>query len=171
MAVCIHTWYLSQAPQAVIVEKNLSCGETFPSDRLSCGEVSPHDKCGDKFCCHYLWWFVAKSALLPFTLYSLVVAQNQFCRDLRAFEWRKKRNYACGEKRTNMRYGCKIFIRDQHPTVCSASKQADAIQICSFLLLSAQLSLPYVLCVMCYVLCATRLSLPYVLTPWEVRSK
>ena len=40
-----HTSYLSQAPQAVLVEKNLSCGEIFPYDRLSCGEVSPHEKC------------------------------------------------------------------------------------------------------------------------------
>ena len=40
-----HTSYLSQAPQAVHLEKNLSCGEFFPHDRLSCGEVSPHEKC------------------------------------------------------------------------------------------------------------------------------
>ena len=43
----MYTSYLSQAPQAVLVEKNLSCEEIFPYDRLSCGEVSPHEKCED----------------------------------------------------------------------------------------------------------------------------
>ena len=47
----VHTWYLSQAPQAVLVEKNLSCGEFFPD--------------------------------------YAVLSQNLFCRDLRAFVWRK----------------------------------------------------------------------------------
>ena len=38
----IHTWYLSPAPPAVLVEKNLSCGEVSPHDKCSVGDMSPH---------------------------------------------------------------------------------------------------------------------------------
>ena len=40
------------------------------------------------------------------TIYA-VLSQNLFCRYLRAFAWRKVeiKNCACGEKRTNIRYG------------------------------------------------------------------
>ena len=39
------------------------------------------------------------------TIYA-VLSQNLFCRDLRAFAWRKveTKNCVCGEKRTNLRY-------------------------------------------------------------------
>ena len=33
------TWYLSRAPRAVPVEKNLSCGEICPHDRFSRGQI------------------------------------------------------------------------------------------------------------------------------------
>ena len=53
-----HTSYLSQAPQAVPVEKNSAMwrnsrlnAEISPfkyGENLSHGEISPHEKCGDK---------------------------------------------------------------------------------------------------------------------------
>ena len=55
--VC-HTSYLSQAPQAVPVEKNSAMWRNFRwnaeidpfkrGENLSHGEISPHEKCGDK---------------------------------------------------------------------------------------------------------------------------
>ena len=53
-----HTSYLSQAPQAVPVEKNSAMWRNFRlnaeivpfkcGENLSHGEISPHEKCGDK---------------------------------------------------------------------------------------------------------------------------
>ena len=94
-----HTWYLSQAPQAVPVEKNIPCGENFstrqivmwrnfPYDKSSVGEMSSHGRYGEiwrKIChvekflhmrdvetnlfCHNSCCFVVKSVLLPYTLF------------------------------------------------------------------------------------------------------
>ena len=46
----------------------MSCGEMW--SKICHVETFLHKcKCGDNFFCHYSCWFVAKSALLPFTLY------------------------------------------------------------------------------------------------------
>ena len=78
----MHTSYLSQAPQAVPVEKNSAMwrnyrltAEIVPfkcGENLSHGEISPHEKCGDK------------SVSIMCTIFDVL-----FCRGLRALTWRK----------------------------------------------------------------------------------
>ena len=134
------TSYMSQAPQAVLVEKKICLVEKFfhmidchvekfhhmtncqlekclhiankeknyvlwrnVEQNVSCGDISPHEKCGNKYFRHYLccFFFFAKSALLPFTLYcreiyfvpvyALLCGENLLSKCV------------CGEKKTNMR--------------------------------------------------------------------
>ena len=68
----MHTWYLSQAPQAVAVEKNLSCGDISPHDTLSRGKNTWEMWRKSVMCtqfailCRILCKFVAKSFLWYF---------------------------------------------------------------------------------------------------------
>ena len=108
-------------------EKDLSCGETCPHVRFSCGQILHITDCHvDKFSTwqivmwkknilhmrnvktfvmwrnnvYNLWCFVAFNAvLLSWSWFT------QFCRDLRAFEWRKiQPRIGPVEKITNIRY-------------------------------------------------------------------
>ena len=91
-----HTSYVSQAPQAVLVEKKLSCGEVSPREKceenLSHRESSPHDKCGAK---SVVWRNVDQicyvEIFLHFSTQAIyaVLSRNLFCCHLRAFVWRK----------------------------------------------------------------------------------
>ena len=117
-----HTSYLSQAPQAVPVEKNSAMWRNFRlnaeivpfkcGENLSHGEISPHEKCGDK------------SVNIMCTIFDVLSHFMLFCCkifllcDLRCFvaksvlswftrfgvEKNRAKNCDCGEKRTNMRY-------------------------------------------------------------------
>ena len=70
---------------------------------LSCGEISSHERCGDK---SVLSQFLLFCREICFIAIFAVLLRKIFCRDLRAFVWRKikPKNCACGEKWTNIRY-------------------------------------------------------------------
>ena len=73
--------------------KNLSFGEIFPYERLSCGEVFPHV---EKFVHKrnvetnlFFSQFMLFCWQISFAAIYAVLSRNLFCRDLRAFVWRK----------------------------------------------------------------------------------
>ena len=74
-------YHIEKALHMINLEQNVLCGEMWGN--LSCGEVFPHDRLLHMnkltfFCCKIC--FVAIYAVL---------SRNLFCRDLRAFVWRK----------------------------------------------------------------------------------
>ena len=106
-----HTWYLSPAPPAVLVEKKSVTWRNFPHNRLSCGENLhmtdchvenylhmvnveksiqwgnfPHEKCGHKSVLSQFSFVICKIWFV--TIYA-VLSWNLFCCDLRSFVWRK----------------------------------------------------------------------------------
>ena len=134
-----HTWYLSQAPQAVPVENFLSCGEISSHDRFSCGEILHMTWCYVENALHmrnvkksvmwrnflHNWWFfVALNCCKIIVLVIYAILSRIFCRDLRTFVWRKiePKIFVCGEKRTNIMfvylgfYNCQTFHLVLHPS-------------------------------------------------------
>ena len=103
LCICICLCVLSQAPQAVPVEKNSAMWRNFRlnaeivpfkrGENLSHGEISPHEKCGDK---SVKWRINNVFNFLCFVAFYTVLLQNLsfmrftlFCRDSCALAWRK----------------------------------------------------------------------------------
>ena len=93
-------YHIEKVLHMINVEQNVLCGEIWRN--LSCGEISPHDrflhmsneKCGEYLLCGEISPDYA------------VLSQNLFCRDLRAFVWRKieLKIVLVEKKKTNIRY-------------------------------------------------------------------
>ena len=101
----MYTSYLSRAPWAVPVEKNLSCGEICPHDRWS-GGVNLHMTCGKKSVMwrnivYNVWCFVTFYAiLLPnlfFVIDNVLSRFTRFCVEkklaTKLCPWRKNDKY------------------------------------------------------------------------------
>ena len=120
------------------MEKNLPCGESSPLDRLSCVKILhmsdcdverfllAYGKCGKNPSFREMWrksalWrnlstFIHKRnvdtdqfcrKICFVTVYNFL-SQNMFYRDSRAYALGKI--FACGEKRTNIRYALKLDL-------------------------------------------------------------
>ena len=69
---------------------------------VSCGEYSSHEKCGDKSVLSQFMLFFRK---ICFVAIYAVLSRNLFCRNLRAFAYRKiETKIVAVEKRTNIWY-------------------------------------------------------------------
>ena len=74
-------YHIEKALHMINLEQNVLCGEMWRN--LSCGEMFPHDRLLHM---NKLTFFSCKICFV--TIYA-VLSQNLFCRDLRAFVWRK----------------------------------------------------------------------------------
>ena len=118
---CIHTWYLSPASPAVLVEKKFVMWRKFSKWQIVMWrsfstwehrKSSPHDKCGAKCvirrnlsCFHmkdFSTWAFFSISLSQLTLFCFEIcfvafyadfSRNLLCCDLRASVWRKKAKY------------------------------------------------------------------------------
>ena len=70
-----------ESSKLINVEQNVLCGEMWRN--LSCGEMFPHDRLLHM---NQLTFFCCK---ISFVAIYDVLSRNLFCRDLRAFVWRK----------------------------------------------------------------------------------